>query len=81
MKYSNLCSLSLVLLLFVFIYWRYREGFAGAQVQLLTSRPYYGWYDYFQRTRGPTWDWNYGWWRPFWSWRRHPRWRRWGYWW
>lgn len=74
MKYSvNCCVLFFLAVLFVMFWCTERESFgSGALVQLQTSRPYYGWYDYFQRDRGPYWDWNYGWWQPSWNWQ----WRR-----
>ena len=55
MKISNTCIivLSIVLLFCVFTNCM-REDFgsgAGAQIQLMTSRPYYGWYDYMTNWR------------------------------
>jgi hypothetical protein len=54
-KFSNSCTTSLILLLvFVVLYKSITEPEmfrSGVQTQLMTSRPYYGWYDYIMRSR------------------------------
>lgn len=68
MNFSNTCIIILgVILLFHLCTCTHSpEGFrSGAQIQLMTSRPYYGWYDYHQRWRNVyprrrrfEWGWN-----------------------
>jgi hypothetical protein len=54
-KFSNSCTgILIILLVLVVLYKSFTEPElfrSGVQTQLMTSRPYYGWYDYINRSR------------------------------